>query len=78
MLVTQILVKMQGCQQPSRQEFGVECEGVVLGYCSIQRAWKLEIQGVKMLLGHWWMMVQNIYIKQYMNSFADEVRYRRQ
>ena len=49
---------MQGCQQASRQKFGVDCEGVVLGYCSIQRAWKLEIQGVKMLLGHWWMMVE--------------------
>ena len=51
------LVIMQGSQQASRQKLDVDCEGVVLGYCHVQRAWKLEIQGVKMLLGHWWISV---------------------
>ena len=32
-------------------------EGRVVRYCSTQRAWELEIDGVKMLLGYWWFDV---------------------
>ena len=24
-------------------------------YCTTQRAWELEVEGVKMLLGYWWL-----------------------
>ena len=24
-------------------------------YCATQRAWELEVEGVKMLLGYWWL-----------------------
>ena len=30
-------------------------EGRVVSYSSTQRAWQLEVDGVTMLLGHWWM-----------------------
>ena len=29
--------------------------GRVLRYCPTQRAWELELDGVKMLLGYWWL-----------------------
>ena len=29
-------------------------EGRVVRYCATQRAWELEVEGVKMLLGYWW------------------------
>ena len=29
--------------------------GRVLKYCPTQRAWELEVEGVKMLLGYWWL-----------------------
>ena len=29
--------------------------GRVVRYCSTQQAWELEIDGVKMLLGFWWL-----------------------
>ena len=31
------------------------CVGRVIRYCSTQQAWELEIDGVKMLLGFWWL-----------------------
>ena len=33
------------------------CRGVgrVLRYCPTQRAWEMEVEGVKMLLGYWWL-----------------------
>ena len=30
-------------------------EGRVVRYCATQRAWELEVEGVKMLLGYWWL-----------------------
>ena len=30
-------------------------EGRVVRYCTTQRAWELEVEGVKMLLGYWWL-----------------------
>ena len=30
-------------------------DGRVVRYCATQRAWELEIEGVKMLLGYWWL-----------------------
>ena len=30
-------------------------EGRLVRYCSTQRAWELEVEGVKMLLGYWWL-----------------------
>ena len=27
------------------------------GYCTVQRAWRLRVEGVPMLLGFWWMLV---------------------
>ena len=32
-------------------------EGEVEGYCALQRAWRLTVEGVPMLLGFWWMLV---------------------
>ena len=28
----------------------------MVGYCSLQRGWKLSVAGGGMLLGHWWML----------------------
>ena len=30
---------------------------MVEGYCTVQRAWRLRIDGLPMLLGFWWMLV---------------------
>ena len=30
------------------------------GYCTVQRAWRLRVDGVPMLLGFWWMLVSII------------------
>ena len=38
-----------------REDSGQGGEGRVLGYCLLQRGWKLSLGGVGMLLGHWWM-----------------------
>ena len=27
----------------------------MLGYCSLQRGWKLRVAGFTVLLGHWWL-----------------------
>ena len=59
----------QGAGQPSRAHIGggelvreggrvsrrASGEGRVVRYCTTQRAWELEIEGVKMLLGYWWL-----------------------
>ena len=59
----------QGALQPAKLHIGSSephkhkgrvrqpCEGVgrVVGFCTRQRGWKLEIEGVPMLLGSWWM-----------------------
>ena len=29
--------------------------GRVVRYCSTQRGWELEVEGVKMMLGSWWL-----------------------
>ena len=46
----------QGCNQKSRQNIEAG-EGEVEGYCTVQRAWRLRVEGVPMLLGFWWMLV---------------------
>ena len=59
----------QGAGQPSRAHIGggelvreggrvsrrASGEGRVVRYCTTQRAWELEVEGVKMLLGYWWL-----------------------
>ena len=49
----------QGCNQKSRQNIETG-EGEVEGYCTVQRAWRLRVEGVPMLLGFWWMLVSVI------------------
>ena len=50
----------QGCNQRSRQNIETG-EGEVEGYCTVQRAWRLRVDGVPMLLGFWWMLVSVIW-----------------
>lgn len=50
----------QGCNQRSRQNIGAGM-GEVEGYCTVQRAWRLRVEGVPMLLGFWWMLVSVMY-----------------
>ena len=59
----------QGAGQPSQCHIGggelvreggrvtrrASGEGRVVRYCTTQRAWELEVEGVKMLLGYWWL-----------------------
>ena len=59
----------QGAGQPSRAHIGggelvreggrvtrrAKGEGRVVRYCTTQRAWELEVDNVKMLLGYWWL-----------------------
>ena len=59
----------QGAGQPSQSHIGggelvreggrvsrrASGEGRVVRYCTTQRAWELEVEGVKMLLGYWWL-----------------------
>ena len=33
------------------------CQGRVMRFSPVQSAWEMEIEGVKMLLGVWWMEV---------------------
>ena len=51
-----LLKPCQGCNQKSRQSIEAG-EGEVEGYCTIQRAWRLRVDGLSMLLGFWWMLV---------------------
>ena len=43
------------CGQDRGGQVGAGAEGRVVRYCSTQRAWQLEVEGVAMLLGHWWV-----------------------
>ena len=49
-------MQWQGCGQRCRQGVS-QGEGWVEGYCPLQRAWTLRLDGVPMLLGFWWIMV---------------------
>ena len=36
--------------------------GRVVKYCPTQRAWELELEGVKMLLGYWWLGTSTLHL----------------
>ena len=65
-------MQWQGCGQRCRQGVS-QGEGWVEGYCPLQRAWTLRLDGVPMLLGFWWIMVsgqlKNLYFSWKINAY---------
>ena len=60
------LLHIQGGQagqagQGGRQRGGGG-RGRVVKYCPTQRAWELELEGVKMLLGYWWLGTSTLHL----------------
>ena len=45
----------KGCGQPRGEALSNSAEGRVVRYSPSQRAWELEVGGIVMLVGHWWM-----------------------
>ena len=45
----------KGCGQTRGDQMGSSAEGRVVRYSPSQRAWELEVGGLAMLVGHWWM-----------------------
>lgn len=45
----------QNSRQPGVEHIREGARGRVVKYCPTQRAWELQLEGAKMLLGYWWL-----------------------